>query len=141
MVQGQVADPHAPLDWTRRKAVKIIHFTFGTAKPWYVHGVPRDVLICCRLLFVVLPSLSRALFILLPCVNGTVRKVLFKSLICVVRGAYFVPSHLPDFTVADSRRTALAIAKSKKHLTCFTGGGRERAMVTHTTVRSPCRSL
>lgn len=34
VVQGKEADPEAPADWKRRKKVKILHFTFGTAKPW-----------------------------------------------------------------------------------------------------------
>ncbi|CAM9974776.1 unnamed protein product, partial [Ectocarpus fasciculatus] len=33
-VQGKEAGPEAPADWKRRKKVKILHFTFGTAKPW-----------------------------------------------------------------------------------------------------------
>ncbi|CAM9705404.1 unnamed protein product [Ectocarpus sp. 8 AP-2014] len=34
VVQGKEAGPEAPADWKRRKKVKILHFTFGTAKPW-----------------------------------------------------------------------------------------------------------
>ncbi|CAN0276029.1 unnamed protein product, partial [Laminaria digitata] len=34
VVQGKEAGPEAPEDWKRRKKVKILHFTFGTAKPW-----------------------------------------------------------------------------------------------------------
>ncbi|CAM9880469.1 unnamed protein product [Ectocarpus sp. 4 AP-2014] len=34
VVQGKEAGPDAPADWKRRKKVKILHFTFGTAKPW-----------------------------------------------------------------------------------------------------------
>lgn len=34
MVQGKEAGPEAPADWKRRKKVKVLHYTFGTAKPW-----------------------------------------------------------------------------------------------------------
>lgn len=34
VVQGKEAGPEAPADWKRRKKVKVLHFTFGTAKPW-----------------------------------------------------------------------------------------------------------
>ncbi len=34
MVQGKAAGPEAPADWKRRKKVKVLHYTFGTAKPW-----------------------------------------------------------------------------------------------------------
>lgn len=34
VVQGKEAGPEAPADWARRKKVKVLHFTFGTAKPW-----------------------------------------------------------------------------------------------------------
>lgn len=34
VVQGKEAGPEAPADWKLRKKVKVLHFTFGTAKPW-----------------------------------------------------------------------------------------------------------
>lgn len=34
VVQGREAGPEAPADWKLRKKVKVLHFTFGTAKPW-----------------------------------------------------------------------------------------------------------
>lgn len=35
-MQAQEAGADAPADWKRRKKAKLLHFTFGTAKPWCV---------------------------------------------------------------------------------------------------------